>query len=449
MNSSHVQHDPDLYLRHLDNEYTLKAWPVVLFLSILMLVGFTGNSLVCYVYLLKFKQSALRCYILALATFDLVICVLCIPTEIADVRYNYTFGLSKLCMILRFLETFSAFASATILLAVAVDRYRMICRLFHKQTTPSMAKVIIAVCSITTFIMSLPTVAFYGSRTEMTDDVHINGSVCTISDDYTGTPYPLIYNGVQFFIFFSSTLSLSVLYGLIWRRVVRQDKRMKATKQCNLNIQDEPGTTSNMIPWTSNLSPKSECNISPCKKNDSDIVENDQNIERKIEYKPIPTSLAEGLKGAHGSLPKGESDMSSSDMTTVESCEDDNTCLHEGTPALGSQSNRILLKFGRTKSPGTFTPSHGDKTSQKTTTMMFLITLVFVLSFLPHLGLMVTRAVNKNVFEDLHGVGFIVFNVFLRSYFINSVSNPILYSFCSVRFRQELTQLCRSMSRNT
>ncbi|XP_067667438.1 orexin receptor type 2-like [Haliotis asinina] len=417
MNSSHLQHDRDLYLRHLDNEYTLKAWPVILFLSILMLAGFAGNSLVCYVYLSKFKQSALRCYILALATFDLVICVICIPTEIADVRYNYTFGLSKLCMILRFLETCSAFASSTILLAVAVDRNRKICHLFHKQTTPSAAKVIIVVCSITAVIMSLPTVAFYGSRTVMTDVVHVNGSVCTISDDYSSTIYPLIYNGVQFFIFFSSTLSLSVLYGLICRRVVRQGKRMKANKQCNLNIQDEPGT-SNII--HSNLSPKSEYNISPC----------------KIKNKPTPTSIAESFKASHGS-----SDMSSLDMTTVESFKEDNTSLHEGKPTHGPQSSGILLTFGRGKSPGTFKPSHGDKTHQKTTTMMFLITLVFVLSFLPHLGLMVTRAVNKEVFEDLHGVGFIVYNVFLRSYFINSASNPILYSFCSVRFRQELIQL--------
>ncbi|XP_046373158.1 uncharacterized protein LOC124146747 [Haliotis rufescens] len=378
MNSRLLQHDLDLYLRHYDNKYAIHSLPVILFLAILMLVGFVGNSLVCYVYLVKFKASSLRCYILALATFDLATCVVCIPVEIADIRYNYTFGQYTLCKMLRLLATFSVIASVTILLAIAVD------------------------------------------RSVSTDDIRINGSRCTVTDDYSNTQYPLIYNGGQMILFMSCILSLSVLYGLIWRRVARQQKRM------------------------------------------NNVTESDLTIERKVQHKATPTSIAKSLEDAHSPSAKGEPNLSLDKvdsnnsestciMPTLESFKNDNTCPLEATPTLGSKSNRRLSTFGRRKSFSTCTSSHCDKGPQKTTRMLFLITLVFVLSFLPHLGLMVTRAVNKNVFEDLHGVGFIAYNVFLRSYFINSVSNPILYSFCSVRFRQELTQLWESvaMTRNT
>ncbi|XP_046574615.1 5-hydroxytryptamine receptor 1A-beta-like [Haliotis rubra] len=410
MNSSHSQHDLDLYLRHYDSEYAIQSFPVISFLVILMLIGFVGNSLVYYVYLLKFKQSALRCYILALATYDVATCSICIPVEIADIRHNYTFGQYTLCKLLRLMTTFSVIASVIILLAIAVDRYKRICCPFDKQTTPRLAMVTTTVCSITTFIVSLPVAVVNGSRSVPTDDIHVNGSRCTISDDYIDTLFPLIYNGGQFIIFTSCILSLSVLYGLIWRRVARQRKRMDI------------------------------------------FTANDLTIGRKIKHKATEQSIAKRGKEDNGSSPRVETNMTSSysadsnisestsKIITTESCKSDNTCLHEGTPTLGSQSNRRISTFGRRRS-STFTPSLSDKRSQKTTTMLFLITLVFVLSFLPHLGLMVTRAVNKNVFEDLHGVGFIVYNVFLRSYFINSVSNPILYSFCSVRFRQELIQL--------
>ncbi|XP_071091768.1 orexin receptor type 2-like [Haliotis cracherodii] len=420
MNSSLLQHDLDLYLRHYNNKHAIHSLPVILFLAILVLVGFAGNSLVCYVYLVKFKESSLRCYILALATFDLATCVVCIPVEIADIRYNYTFGQYTLCKMLRLLATFSVIASVTILLAIAVDRYKRICCPFDKQTTPLMAKVTITVCSLTTFIVSLPAAAVNGSRSVSTDDIRINGSGCTVTDDYNNTPYPLIYNGGQLILFMSCILSLSVLYGLIWRRVARQQKRM------------------------------------------NNVTESDLTIERKVQHKATPTSIAKSLEDAHSPSAKGEPNMSLDKvesnnsestciMPTLESFKNDNTCPLEATPPLGSQINRRLSTFGRRKSFSTCTSSHCDKGSQKTTRMLFLITLVFVLSFLPHLGLMVTRAVNKNVFENLHGVGFVAYNVFLRSYFINSVSNPILYSFCSVRFRQKLTQLWESvaMTRNT
>ncbi|XP_067667441.1 uncharacterized protein [Haliotis asinina] len=405
-NVSVTQLDRDLYLRRYDNRYALQALPANLFLAVLMLVGLVGNSLVCYVYLVKYKESATRCFIVALATFDMITVTVCIPSEIADIRHNYTFGLYKLCKILRLLVTFSAIASATILVAIAVDRYRKICRPLEKQMTPLFAKIIVIVCSLITVMVSLPNAVVYGPRAVATDDGYINGSDCSTSDDYIRTPLPLIYNGVLFFIFFSSALTLSALYGVIWRQVIRQRKRMTAVYETGQNV--EMDTRREMVPNTSSSdvqcpSVTRESNLSSCDRSDS----------------IIPATTSERI---------------------TDSCPD-------GNASSASRSARHPTRSRRHRFP-TGTSSQRQR-SHKTLMMLFLITLVYVLSYLPHLSLMATRAVNKHVFDELPGAGIAATNLFLRSYFINSVSNPIIYSVCNQRFRLEVTRLFGRLTRRT
>ncbi|XP_046546330.1 galanin receptor type 1-like [Haliotis rubra] len=83
--------------------------------------------------------------------------------------------------------------------------------------------------------------------------------------------------------------------------------------------------------------------------------------------------------------------------------------------------------------------------THKTTFMMFIITAVFILSFVPHLALMATRAVQKHTYDHLEGAPLALYNLFLRTYFINSVSNPIIYGFMSDKFRSQAKIVFRRM----
>ncbi|XP_046340279.2 uncharacterized protein LOC124121325 [Haliotis rufescens] len=77
-------------------------------------------------------------------------------------------------------------------------------------------------------------------------------------------------------------------------------------------------------------------------------------------------------------------------------------------------------------------------TVRQRTVMMFLISLIFVLSFLPHFGTIIAAIFTKNVFDNLPTAQLALNNILLRSYFINSVSNPIIYSICCVNFRRAI-----------
>ncbi|XP_005097345.1 uncharacterized protein LOC101851575 [Aplysia californica] len=97
------------------------------------------------------------------------------------------------------------------------------------------------------------------------------------------------------------------------------------------------------------------------------------------------------------------------------------------------------------------TPSHSfskkkkRKVRSKTTVIAFLVTLVFILSFLPHLCLQVAKMIKKGFDYDLEGAALVFYNTFLRSYFINSVSNPIIYGLLNMKFRAEVKRLASSM----
>ncbi|XP_046362429.2 orexin receptor type 2-like [Haliotis rufescens] len=392
MDNTSFHDDHDAYLRDYDDRYALQVLPAILFLAILTLVGFVGNSLVCYVYIVKFKPSPTNSYIIALAIFDLVNCSICIPHEIADMRYSYTFAQYGFCKVIRLVMGFVSYASGAIILTIAVDRYRKICRPFQRQATWLVAKVAITVCSVISLILASPFAAVFGEGTRTTNDIHINGSDCSTADEYSVTIYPSIYNGTQFFLFVATTLCLVVLYSLIWRQIVRHGTFLNKVK-VKQTIHSGQQIHTSIAAFSVQLdAPEGVCAVSVS------------------DSKPPTDELTNQYQGGS----ETEDAVSSSKRTP--------TVLDSSTDARAARthSNKLL--------------------------MFFLITFVFVLSFLPHLSLMAARSVNEHIFKGIQGAGLTAYNLFLRSYFINSAANPIIYACCNLYFRQELILLWRKVT---
>jgi hypothetical protein len=79
--------------------------------------------------------------------------------------------------------------------------------------------------------------------------------------------------------------------------------------------------------------------------------------------------------------------------------------------------------------------------------MLFAITIVFVVSFLPHLALMVLTAVDEHFWASLSESEAVLCDLLLRSYFINNMANPIIYGFLDIKFRIECTMLFKTIFR--
>ncbi|XP_046580947.1 D(2) dopamine receptor-like [Haliotis rubra] len=397
MENPRFQNDLKTFLRDYDDRHALQVLPAILCLAVLMLLGFLGNSLVCYVYIVKFKPSPTNRYIIALAIFDLINCGICIPHEIADMRYRYTLARYGLCKVMRVIMAFVSYASGSILLAIAVDRYRKICP-FQRQATWLDAKVTIAVCSVMSLIVALPAAIIYGVKTVTTNNIHINGSDCSISDDYRGTPFPSIYNGAQFFIFVAATLCLLVLYSLIWRQVARRRTFFN----------------------------KNRTRQNP-----------EQQLHKSIVSFTVQSHAPENTCAASESSPPTDEHLRQGESET-----DEGMCSSKSTSTALDPSEDVHVA----STLSTHSSSGNNKRSHKTLFMLFLITLVFVLSFLPYLCLMASQTASKETFAGIQGTGTVLYSLFLRSYFINSVSNPIIYGFCNLYFRREVRLLWRKVT---
>ena len=97
------------------------------------------------------------------------------------------------------------------------------------------------------------------------------------------------------------------------------------------------------------------------------------------------------------------------------------------------------------KAPKQQKPKSAQSFKNKTTLIGFTVTLVFVVSFLPFISLMAVGAFAKSFDNHLKPAPLVAYNVFVRSYFINSAANPFIYGVLNIRFRKESVRLMRKM----
>ncbi|GAB1599549.1 neurotensin receptor type 1-like [Argonauta hians] len=74
----------------------------------------------------------------------------------------------------------------------------------------------------------------------------------------------------------------------------------------------------------------------------------------------------------------------------------------------------------------------------RTTVIMFLITLLWIVSYLPHLVMVTCDIVVENFRTSLGTTGDVLYNLSFRSYFFNNAINPFIYGIFNLRFRKEL-----------
>ncbi|XP_033726672.1 uncharacterized protein LOC117316243 [Pecten maximus] len=79
----------------------------------------------------------------------------------------------------------------------------------------------------------------------------------------------------------------------------------------------------------------------------------------------------------------------------------------------------------------------------KTTLMLFLVTLLFMVSFIPYCVIVIIRYIQPNYYDTLTTSGQAIFQFFLRTYLFSCALNPVIYSFMSEQFRKECVKLFR------
>ncbi|KAL4229344.1 hypothetical protein ACF0H5_012383 [Mactra antiquata] len=99
-------------------------------LVITFIIGILGNTLVIFVVCLnRNMKTSVNIYLINLCIADILVLAVCMPTVVVDIyaREVWYFG-SAMCSIVPFLENTVVHASVLTLIAISIERYRVICQ---------------------------------------------------------------------------------------------------------------------------------------------------------------------------------------------------------------------------------------------------------------------------------------------------------------------------------
>ncbi|KAK3585380.1 hypothetical protein CHS0354_004661 [Potamilus streckersoni] len=391
-------------LSALNDEVAMENIGGAVFVGILMLTGFIGNSHSMY------KSSSYRTFVLCLALIDVLACCITMPFVLYMQRYPLMFQNGSVCKIMKLTTYFITIGSATILLIIAIERYRKVCVPHGTQILEDKAKISCVIGLIASFALSWPTLVLYGNKSVGTGRENITGSECDVSDEYWHTPYPSILKFGLLFVFIVSAVVLSIIYSLIWRQIVRRRNFKESVTPSSLTA------SKNELETNSTKMRSLEGNEGPFEsEGNSSVQEWNSSIQEGNSSVQVDNSA---VKERNSSVQ--ENTRKNNNITGT----DDEKDRHHA---------RAKAKTSHKKS--------GIKKTNTVTLVLFLITAVFCISFLPHLILRICVFLNKSFVSDMSYTGKVMYNIFRWSFFINHMANPIIYGLYDQRYKSELQRI--------
>lgn len=348
--------------------------PSIVYTAILMTLGLPGNLAVIFVYLFKMDKTPSRRFFIALAVCDFVNCVFGMPVELALLSNFYTFDYPMLCRISRFTNYFLNNTSSCLHISIAFDRYRRVKYPLRPAMTVHCFQLIYVAGVTFSFVSALPALFIYGTKSNAYDIPGRNGTYLL-----TRTCHVDDHADKTLRLSFSLYLLIAtVLTFFLLMTVYGLITKVLLDRRSFLGEAHPKMKSFHSIQLRMHRKRGSEPFVHFYKKRSSEPC-----VQANVE-------VMEPFR-----------DRTHSDMSGI--------VIHG-----------IKIRVGRT------------------TFILFVVTLVFVLSFIPHLIIVNMRYTKKDAFTDLSPVGWQVFHVALRSYLLNSAVNPIIYCFLNSDFRTKV-----------
>lgn len=406
-----------LYEVHrLNEEFTDLMFPVVILMICLLTVGIAGNSVVLVVYINRNNRTTANIFIMYLAGIDLMACAVIHPYVIYKLFNNYGQTWTVACKIFEFTVHASLAVSGLTLLAVAIDRYLAICRPvkflhFYKH----IYKIVLATFA-TGIIGSTPLLIFYGSEPEIIQmsDYTFIGYKCEYTKTYNGSAM----TGYSAFVvcgFLLEIVAMIVLYKNVAVVAYRSRRTVKPISETPGFFSDSNKTSPLKIATqttkTSHSSPQITVKV---------IQEDNQVVDHSYQQNLISkqTKLTKMFLGSEINTPKSQS--GSVTMTNVNS----------------------VRKSGPKQRPiRTRSMSSGLKAAK----MLFLVTAVYLLSWLPFFILRVLHTSGIQSWTNRPAPLKVLEHFLNHCFYINNAANPIIYSVINKNFRLDCWKILKRL----
>lgn len=415
---------------------TAEAGVSIALLSILSITGTAGNALVLCVFSRRKDRQVSTLFILSLAMVDFSTCLFVVPFTVYMESVDFRVDVDPVCKLYHFLITCNIPFSAMVMVAIAVDRYFCICHPWMNVVTVDAAKGIVVGLGATAIVLGGCVACMYGiyhqvllcpyppcnesagnSTTpvlssaaavarwpciagQLRHDFDCEGclgeglpsnlsssyeelcvlslaktSKCETTTLLLSTDFQYLYHKLHMSMYVVCFLAVSVLYLAIYRSVMK--RRSRRRRRCTLSTDTQHLAMSRSAANAETQAPQTTATLLGL---------------QVIQSRPSTVKTAANSEG---------SGSSSSGL---------------GLTRLTSYDGNFVANL-------------------KTAAMLFVVTLVFMLTFLPA-WLMIMELVPFST-------------TLFYLYFANSAANPLIYSFMNRNFRDSLQKLLRRSNRQT
>lgn len=364
-------------------------------LTLYLLCGITGNILVIVVYTFKMKKhSEDRYFIPALAVSDLSACIVCASFGILLNMMQAQFTNNSLCKAYWFFAAFTTYMSILLLTIIAIHRYLKVCRPLRAQMSLFWKRVALLLALVFSILLGCPTSLLYGTVEFSNASGNLTGRRCSRMKDVNKTG-STIYSGVVGLVLLSTITVLVVCYGKVGRTIFVHFKHMSKSA-LSKNVQK------GQSPSSSDLR---SCDTSAT--HSTDLL--------TINPELSSVSIKQELNTDNSGIETSDTNVIAKGKTAKIKVKTDKVSLDAG-----EKNRSIMYKFSL---------------------MFMVITIVFLICYLPKVILMVMEGRNPKFWENFSsgqraGVLFVY-----RFYIVNNVVNPFIYTFMDMKFRQEAINL--------
>ncbi|CAH1270833.1 HTR1A [Branchiostoma lanceolatum] len=384
----------------LDRTYARQMLPVIAYLLVLCPVGALGNLLVILVNGARRNKSSSTRFILALAGADFLISAVVVPMKVFS-YYHITYTSDAWCKINPYLTTASVLSSTFLLIAIAADRfYAVYWPVQYLSVKKGRVLAAIAGTLLLGGVVAIPVVLDY----QVVGGIRVGPACTTVSQCYvTDSTQVTVLFIVTAVLFFLSVLVMAVLYTLVYYRV----------SQLTAGIPGQSAVGPSLRGGWAGRSARGHRHDPPATST-SDIALRDV---RRPEEDQAPAAY---------------------------------TCRNNRAESLQQQSPPALApSCPASQPPSSSPPQHPSSSAAhrqyRVAKLLLLVTLVFVLSWLPFWVLSLYEVADPGYLAGkptalVQAVAFIN-----DLYFVNNAANPVIYTFVQKSFRQRVARLllCR------
>jgi len=199
-------------------------------LGCLDILGLLGNTLVLWIYAMKFRASNYRTYVIWLTSLDMVNCVVVMPFYIFYLCLPVMMENNVLCKFGRCMGYMATLSSAFVLIVIAVDRYRKVCSPARIQLTSKQAQTCCFIALFLALLISWPSSVMFGTSSLKVGLNDIWGQRCYMEENFIDSTYMAVFQVFMSAVAFIITVTLTTLYSLIVHSIYKHRRNFTGSQ---------------------------------------------------------------------------------------------------------------------------------------------------------------------------------------------------------------------------